>query len=320
MYSEVQQIERNNLKKELELSKEEWVNLKTKIIFLQKENEQIWLHNNESVKEWKEKDKEIKEISLQYQKNLESIDKLNKKCSKLQNSNLILQMNNDDLQVKLERVSHGYKSMHAKTLELESEKKKSSLETIMLKNDIKSKDEIIYNLMTDAYNAKNENNQNFYANAYNELISKLNELFQCPLSLDQIVIPVILPSGITITEGFFDVLKNRNDPYDKNMKITGKIFNRFARDVMDIVKNSKDAVFEEIKKIHKPDPKIEEEKEQISYHQPHENLNSNLDFSFIYNSPSHLNKNKSWDRLKQTSHFNPPFNPFIYPPSHDKKH
>ena len=51
---------------------------------------------------------------------------------------------------------------------------------------IQSKDKMIDKLMIDACKAKLDFNQSFFAGKYDELISKLKILFECPLSLDQI--------------------------------------------------------------------------------------------------------------------------------------
>ena len=89
---------------------------------------------------------------------------------------------------------------------------------------------------------------------------------------------------------------------------------------MDIVKNSEDAVLKKIKNIHKLDSQPEEEdKEKNCDDQSDENLNSKFDFTFIQNSPSHHNRNKSWDSLMKTSQLVSPFQFLINPQSYDKK-
>ena len=59
---------------------------------------------------------------------------------------------------------------------------------------------------------------------------------------------MILPSGITISESSFDHLESDRDPYNKNIKIKQKIYNRFAKEVVEITNKSEKAlVSEELK-------------------------------------------------------------------------
>ena len=76
-------------------------------------------------------------------------------------------------------------------------------------------------------------------------------MYECPLSLSQLTAPVILPSGITIQDSFFDELvKNNNiDPYNKNLRIRQRIVNRFAKNVMEIINEIEKEVVDEGLKI-----------------------------------------------------------------------
>ena len=68
-----------------------------------------------------------------------------------------------------------------------------------------------------------------------DLIFQLKQVFVCPLSLDCLSNPVILPSGVTINEEFFDKLINKKDPYNNKLDVNYKIHNRFAAEVKEIV-------------------------------------------------------------------------------------
>ena len=70
---------------------------------------------------------------------------------------------------------------------------------------------------------------------------KLKVLFECPITMDTIQSPVILPSGITIDEKALQNLLNTNqkDPFDRSQVCKEKITNRFALDVQEIFDNLK---------------------------------------------------------------------------------
>ena len=65
-----------------------------------------------------------------------------------------------------------------------------------------------------------------------------------PLSCAKLTSPIILPSGNTIQEEFFDkfLVHNNVDPYNKNLRIKQKIKNRFVANVMEIVEEIEKSV------------------------------------------------------------------------------
>ena len=79
-----------------------------------------------------------------------------------------------------------------------------------------------------------------YKDNYFELIFQLKNLFDCPLSFDRLKNPIILPSGLTIDESYFDRLIDSKDPYNKQLIVKQKIHNRFAIQVKEIVEASEE--------------------------------------------------------------------------------
>ena len=70
-------------------------------------------------------------------------------------------------------------------------------------------------------------------------------MFECPLSLDRLKNPIILPSGFTIEEEYFDRLVDSKDPYNKEFIVKHKTQNRFARQVKEIVEVSEDQMLKQ---------------------------------------------------------------------------
>ena len=65
------------------------------------------------------------------------------------------------------------------------------------------------------------------------------------MSLDRLKNPIILPSGYTINEDFFDKLVDSKDPFNKDFVVKHKIHNRFVNEVKEIVKDSEDKLLKQ---------------------------------------------------------------------------
>ena len=107
-------------------------------------------------------------------------------------------------------------------------------------------------LLQDEFNSFIESRSDIhYFKYYSSLVIRLKGLYECPLSLSQLTAPVILPSGTTIQDSFFDeLIKNNNiDPYNKNLRIRQRIVNRFAKNVMEIINEIEKEVVDEGLKI-----------------------------------------------------------------------
>ena len=107
-----------------------------------------------------------------------------------------------------------------------------------------------YNLPSDKTSNKNivighQNDDIRYKDNYFELIFQLKNLFECPLSFDRLKNPIILPSGFTIDESYFDRLIDCKDPYNKEFIVKYKICNRFARQVKEIVEASEEQMLKQ---------------------------------------------------------------------------
>mmetsp|Transcript_22213 Transcript_22213/g.19737 ORF Transcript_22213/g.19737 Transcript_22213/m.19737 type:complete len:117 (+) Transcript_22213:242-592(+) len=72
---------------------------------------------------------------------------------------------------------------------------------------------------------------------YSSFAFKLKSLYECPLSMEDLNNPAILPSGITIEQDFAQGLINnkQKDPYNRNENVNKIIVNRFAKDVKKII-------------------------------------------------------------------------------------
>ena len=79
-----------------------------------------------------------------------------------------------------------------------------------------------------------------YKDNYFKLIFQLKDFLECPLSFDYLKNPIILPSGLTIDESYFDRLIDSKDPYNKQLIVKQKIHNRFAIQVKEIVETSEE--------------------------------------------------------------------------------
>ena len=74
------------------------------------------------------------------------------------------------------------------------------------------------------------------------VLGKLQELLECPISMEKIRTPLILPSGNTVDEESFNKLVNKNDPFNKNFKVKEKTINRFAKQVIEIIDSVSDQI------------------------------------------------------------------------------
>lgn len=90
-----------------------------------------------------------------------------------------------------------------------------------------------------------------YFKHYSSLVFRLKELYECPISCSNLTSPIILPSGITIQDSFFDELVKHNtvDPYNKNLRIRQRIVNRFAERVKEVIEGIEKEVIKDGDKI-----------------------------------------------------------------------
>ena len=182
--------------------------------------------------------------------------------------------------------------------QVEADNQQKQKEISEIKEAVKIQSITIDKLMSKAKRSIFYKDEGYFNGAYNELVSKLKQLFECPLSLDQLENPIILPSGITIQEEMFNKLKNQKDPYDWNLTIKSKVFNRFAKDVIEIVRNSENAILEKQQNAQKLKSHPEEEKFQSrKYIEAEKHLNSSHENSTISNSPSQSKKGKFFWRI-----------------------
>ena len=103
-------------------------------------------------------------------------------------------------------------------------------------NEANSKDIVIIN----------QNEDFSYKSNYEDLMTQLKDLLECPLSLDCIKTPIILLSGFTIEEEYFDRLIDSKDPYNNEFIVKHKIHNRFARQFKEIVEASEDKILKQL--------------------------------------------------------------------------
>ena len=103
-----------------------------------------------------------------------------------------------------------------------------------------------------------------YKDNYCDLIYQLKELFECPLSLDRLVDPVILPSGKTINESCFNQLVDSRDPFNKEVIVKHKIHNRFANEVKEIIEGSEKQMLEQQQSYQKLKARLDIERQELS--------------------------------------------------------
>lgn len=66
---------------------------------------------------------------------------------------------------------------------------------------------------------------------------ELTSMFECPLTLCDIKVPAILPSGHTIEKSFMEKLvkDRRKDPFNNTSKLYGVVINRFAVKIREVL-------------------------------------------------------------------------------------
>ena len=121
----------------------------------------------------------------------------------------------------------------------------------------------------------NQNDDISYKNNYEDLMTQLKDLFECPLSLDCIKTPIILLSGFTIEEEFFDRLVDSKDPYNKEFIVKHKIHNRFVRQVKEIVEASEDQILKQQHSYQEIKAQFEIDKQECS-----KDTQTDFDFRF----------------------------------------
>ena len=141
-------------------------------------------------------------------------------------------------------------------------------------NDLKDKDQ------ANEANSKdiviiNQNDDISYKSNYEDLMSQLKDLFECPLSLDCIKTPIILLSGFTIEEEYFDRLVDSKDPYNKEFIVKHKIHNRFARQVKEIVEASEDQMLKQQQSYQEIKAQLEIDRQECS-----KDTQTDFDFRF----------------------------------------
>ena len=72
---------------------------------------------------------------------------------------------------------------------------------------------------------------------HNLFLEKVKEILVCPLSGEQLKIPVLLPSGVTIDQSFYDKLVDGNwrDPFNPSLCISERRVNRLALNLIEVV-------------------------------------------------------------------------------------
>ena len=118
-------------------------------------------------------------------------------------------------------------------------------ENKILRSLLKNKEETIESLNKRFQNHFSVKSISNYYELYWSLLAKLKDMYECPISLDYLNTPIILPSGFTINEEWFDRLRDGKDPYNINLSVQHKIINRFAVEVREIINHSEDLVIEE---------------------------------------------------------------------------
>ena len=203
----------------------------------------------------------ISSLKIELSCMVNEISELKRKIDKLNNKNDELKTATDELKSKNDELKTVIDELKSKINEQSSLLNIKKIESIEYENKIDIfKLEIDY--LKDKYADQELNfnelicNQNhlelkwdIYSEMYSSLIYKINNILDWPITLDRLVNPIILPSGVTIEEYCFDKLINKKDPYDKNLIVKNKIYNRIAKNINEIIKQSDLAIYEKEKKI-----------------------------------------------------------------------
>ena len=67
------------------------------------------------------------------------------------------------------------------------------------------------------------------------MMDNLKIAIDCPISLDKLVDPIILPSGVTVSGYLLNILKGKEDPFNKNLIVQHMIPNRLAKQLIEII-------------------------------------------------------------------------------------
>ena len=84
------------------------------------------------------------------------------------------------------------------------------------------------------------------------------------MSLDRLKNPIILPSGFTIDESYFDRLIDCKDPYNKEFIVKYKICNRFARQVKEIIEASEEQMLKQQQSYEELKAQLDIERQECS--------------------------------------------------------
>jgi hypothetical protein len=98
-----------------------------------------------------------------------------------------------------------------------------------------------------------------YKDLFETLYDSLQSHLVCPLTLEKIDDPVMLPSGQTVEKAFMQDLisKNKRDPFDRNKLCTTIVQNRFAQYVIDTLSKI-DKAISEMPKDRKPKSELKD--------------------------------------------------------------
>ena len=111
-----------------------------------------------------------------------------------------------------------------------------------LKQNNSSLNESVFDVQDNTKNSLNEESQllidkNSDLRPYQLLLNEISGLLKCPISLQLLKNPVILPSGHTVGESYFDKLLTSYacDPFSREPLYYNKTVNRFAQSLIDII-------------------------------------------------------------------------------------
>ena len=175
------------------------------------------------------------------------------------------------------------------------ELEQSQIEINQLKNAIIDQRKKYLELHNKESWDKTESRLIYYTKLYYSLESKLQKLLEWPLSLDKLANPTILPSGITITESYFNRLINQKDPYNKKLKVSQKICNRIAKDLQEIINESENVVFKEEKEVQQIQKQLKENR-LLNSKETQTNFKI-INKNFIHRISKHADKSQREDHI-----------------------
>ena len=126
--------------------------------------------------------------------------------------------------------------------------KASNLNLNVIENELEDNSKWKLRSLNDVSRDLNSMNNCEVKDVYKSLLlDKIKKIIVCPLSGEQLRNPVVLPSGVTVEQKFYDNLvdENTRDPFNPSLNISESRVNRLALDLIFVVEKIENSSFNE---------------------------------------------------------------------------